>query len=247
MNSIVRNFIFVISRFKMASFLNVAGLSVAFTAFLILFMQIRYEWGYDRFHKHADRLYRLEIVFNNTGAQVVLNRPLIDRFLASSPHIEEGALINQWGDKIYITVDRDGERMTFQEKFCVCYPSYARVFDFDMVEGEAAALEEKGRVLIPASMAHRFFGDHPAVGQVLIGEGWTSEVGGVYRDFPSNSIVSNAVYRRISDKEGAGAWMQNNFECYLRLDDPASAPDVLAGFKKISVMTDGIGKRDNCV
>ena len=232
MNSIVRNFIFVISRFKMASFLNVAGLSVAFTAFLILFMQIRYEWGYDRFHKHADRLYRLEIVFNNTGAQVVLNRPLIDRFLASSPHIEEGALINQWGDKIYITVDRDGERMTFQEKFCVCYPSYARVFDFDMVEGEAAALEEKGRVLIPASMAHRFFGDHPAVGQVLIGEGWTSEVGGVYRDFPSNSIVSNAVYRRISDKEGAGAWMQNNFECYLRLDDPASAPDVLAGFKK---------------
>lgn len=81
MNSIVRNFIFVISRFKMASFLNVAGLSVAFTAFLILFMQIRYEWGYDRFHKHADRLYRLEIVFNNTGAQVVLNRPLIDRFL----------------------------------------------------------------------------------------------------------------------------------------------------------------------
>ena len=36
--------------------------------------------------------------------------------------------------------------MTFQEKFCVCYPSYARVFDFDMVEGEAAALEEKGRV-----------------------------------------------------------------------------------------------------
>ena len=38
MNSIVRNFVFVISRFKMASFLNVAGLSVAFTAFLILFM-----------------------------------------------------------------------------------------------------------------------------------------------------------------------------------------------------------------
>ncbi len=116
MNSIVRNFVFVISRFKMASFLNVAGLSVAFTAFLILFMQVRYEWGYDRFHKHADRLYRLEIVHNNKGAQVVLNRPLIDRFLASSPHIEEGALINRWGDKKYITVDRDGERMTFHEE-----------------------------------------------------------------------------------------------------------------------------------
>lgn len=70
--------------------------------------------------------------------------------------------------------------MTFHEEFYVCYPSFARVFGIDMVEGEAAALEEKGRVLIPASMAHRFFGDHPAVGQVLIGEGWMSEVGGVY-------------------------------------------------------------------
>ena len=138
MNSIVRNFVFVISRFKMASFLNVAGLSVAF---MILFMQVRYEWGYDRFHKHADRLYRLEIVHNNKGAQVVLNRPLIDRFLASSPHIEEGALINRWGDKKYITVDRDGERMTFHEELYACYPSYARVFNFDMVEGEAAGID----------------------------------------------------------------------------------------------------------
>ena len=65
MNSIVRNFVFVISRFKMASFLNVAGLSVAFTAFLILFMQIRYEWGYDRFHKHADRLYRFCLLYTS--------------------------------------------------------------------------------------------------------------------------------------------------------------------------------------
>ena len=36
MNSIVRNFVFVISRFKMASFLNVAGLFCGFYSFLDL-------------------------------------------------------------------------------------------------------------------------------------------------------------------------------------------------------------------
>ena len=241
MNSIVRNFVFVISRFKMASFLNVAGLSVAFTAFLILFMQVRYEWGYDRFHKHADRLYRLEIVHNNKGAQVVLNRPLIDRFLASSPHIEEGALINRWGDKKYITVDRDGERMTFHEELYACYPSYARVFNFDMVEGEAAALEEKGRVLIPASMAHRFFGNHPAVGQVLIGEGWTSEVGGVYRDFPSNSIVGAYRTRKA---QALGCKIILSVISVWIIRPPLRMSWLVS--RKISATTNGIGKRDNC-
>lgn len=37
-------------------------------------------------------------------------------------------------------VDRDGERMTFHEELYACYPAYARVSNFDTLEGEAAAL-----------------------------------------------------------------------------------------------------------
>ena len=43
MKTIIRNFINVLIRFKVATFLNVAGLAVAFAAFLIIMMQVSFE------------------------------------------------------------------------------------------------------------------------------------------------------------------------------------------------------------
>ena len=48
MRTILRNFLNVLRRFKMASFLNIVGLSVAFTAFLVIMMQVQYERTFDR-------------------------------------------------------------------------------------------------------------------------------------------------------------------------------------------------------
>ena len=48
MRTILRNFINVLRRFKMASFLNIVGLTVAFTAFLVIMMQVEYEHNFDR-------------------------------------------------------------------------------------------------------------------------------------------------------------------------------------------------------
>ena len=42
MKTIIRNFINVLIRFKVATFLNVAGLAVAFAAFLIIMVQVSF-------------------------------------------------------------------------------------------------------------------------------------------------------------------------------------------------------------
>ena len=43
MKTIIRNFINVLIRFKVATFLNVVGLAVAFAAFLIIMVQVSFE------------------------------------------------------------------------------------------------------------------------------------------------------------------------------------------------------------
>ena len=48
MKTIIRNFINVLIRFKVATFLNVAGLAVAFAAFLIIMVQVSFEHNFDR-------------------------------------------------------------------------------------------------------------------------------------------------------------------------------------------------------
>ena len=43
MNTILRNLFYTLRRFRMASNLNLLGLSVAFTAFILIMMKVGYE------------------------------------------------------------------------------------------------------------------------------------------------------------------------------------------------------------
>lgn len=233
MKILLHNVSGVFRRFKLATALNIAGMSVAFAVGLILLMQITYEWGFDRFHEHADCLYRLEITHGKeNGAQACLSRPLIEAFIASSPSIVKGALLDGFVDKQSIIVEQDGRREAYFEILYPVSADYAELFEFTMIEGERSALDLPDQVLIPQSMARKFFGPSPALGQKLQNENWTAIVGGVYKDLPNNSIVQNAIYKKIPDQYGANQWKQNNFECYLRLNHPASAEDLVDNFKQ---------------
>ena len=50
MKTILRNFFSVLRRFKTASVLNVLGLSIAFVAFMLIMMQVNYDYTFDRSH-----------------------------------------------------------------------------------------------------------------------------------------------------------------------------------------------------
>lgn len=95
MKTIVRNFLSVVRRFRVATLLNVVGLSVAFAAFIILMMQVLYDWGYDRSHTKADNVYRVGLVFPQQGNQVIHCRPFTEAFRNSSPHVREGGIFTE--------------------------------------------------------------------------------------------------------------------------------------------------------
>ena len=50
MKPIIRNLVSVARRFKLAATLNILGLSVAFAAFMVIMMQLEYDFGFDKFH-----------------------------------------------------------------------------------------------------------------------------------------------------------------------------------------------------
>ena len=68
MKTIIRNFINVLTRFKVATILNVAGLAVAFAAFIVILIQVNFEWMFDRCHPTSDRIYRNGNSTIGTGA-----------------------------------------------------------------------------------------------------------------------------------------------------------------------------------
>ncbi|MDR0749180.1 MAG: ABC transporter permease [Tannerellaceae bacterium] len=232
MKTLLRNFLSALRRFKMAVVLNIAGLSVAFAAFMVIFMQLNYDWTFDKFHKDADCIYRAEVTFDG-GAQAILSRPYAELFIHSSPHIKAGALTSPGGGFMVVTIDENGVRNSYKEKALKVYPEYTDVFEFRMYEGQSNAMHEPGTVLIPLSMAHKWYGNQPAVGkQFKTAEGGHPTVGGVYYDFPGNTIVSNAIYYPMSKEENINSWGNANYELYIRTDSPQNSEHLVENFKK---------------
>lgn len=194
-------------------------------------MQLNYDWSFDKSHKNADCIYRVERT-SGDGATVLTNRPLADVFFQSSPHIKAGALVSHWQKEIYFTIDKNGEKVSYLEPMVRVYPEYTDVFEFEMVEGKANALSEPEHVLIPQSIAKKLFGNESAINKQLRANDINYTIGGVYKDFPSNTVVANNIYFPIPKDENVHGWNNNNYELFIRVDAPENSKDLIENFKK---------------
>ena len=229
MRTILRNFLNVLRRFKMASFLNIVGLSVAFTAFLVIMMQVQYERTFDRCYPTASRICRVDM--NRGEGDIyasVIPQALANAAFTSSPHIESYTLLNSFTGKRYVIVGKGEEEKGFKEQLIPCYPDLAKVFELTIVEGVAACLEDPEKMMIPQSMARRMFGNESAIGKSVRVKDkipyWDETnfiVGAVYEDFPENSQLETGIYARMN-KRYEDDWFSQQFMGYLLLDSPES-------------------------
>ncbi len=240
MNTILKNFVNVLKHFKMASFLNIAGLCVAFAAFMVIIMQVKYERSFDRSYSTADRIFRVDMPRDmDDKFRTIITRGFSDEVFASSPHIEAGSILNMFTGIKYLTVGEGENRTGFRELVVTCYPSITEIFGFEMIEGASDCLKDPEKVIIPKSMAHRMFGEKSAIGQKIHSEDniWTKgintlTVGGVYKDITENSQLDNVIYTGI-DKSQENDFMSQNFLSYVLLDSPDSREVVEENFNRI--------------
>ena len=234
MKTILRNFFSVLRRCKAASVLNVLGLSIAFVAFMLIMMQVNYDYTFDCSHRNADAIFRVDIVHGSKGSQAIICRPFARAFTESSPHIKGGCLLNAWVGSPFFYVEQNGQRTGYRENAWEVTPGLLDVIHFDMLEGTAQALDEPGSVILPESMAKKIFGNETAVGKQLIApnvEMNAQIIKGVYKDFPRNSALQNVIYVAMNPKENYDNWGNWNYFFFVRLDDPANKENVLDNFK----------------
>lgn len=234
MKTVLRNFLCIIRRFKLATVLNVLGLSIAFTAFMVIMMQVWYDKTFDSCQPDASSIFRVDRQFED-GIIAVNSRPFARAFTESSPHIVAGTILQSWNSDVFYSVERNGEKENFQDPVIHVTPDITRVFHFDMAEGDDKALEQPQSVIIPVSLARRLFGNESALGKNLL----DTETGkimvtvtGVYKDFPRNSTLRNIIYRQMDPQENYDQWGNQNYYYFFRVDDPANIEEVKANFKK---------------
>ena len=169
---------------------NIFGLTLGMTAWVMLMMWVNHEMTYDDFHKNADHIYRPVAVWNETKGEPWFVKstpaPLPGMLKEQMPEVEHVVRVYKGRDKIF----QNGSQIFSESKVAYTDPSLFDIFNFSLKEGDVkTALSNPNNLVITQGMAKKYFGDQPAIGQSLIfQDSIPVTVTGILDDIPSNSV-----------------------------------------------------------
>ena len=193
-----------------AFWLNLLGLSLAFVIFYVLMAEVMWHVTFDRFHKDADRVCQVfyedtsleewEKIFPSLKEKKDFSASFSEEICRSTQDFEASVIVFNGYNYDLSPIDVEGMNEPIKAPVIDATEGLFEVFTFNLIEGDTAAIHDPNNVFIPLSLARKLFGESgPYVGR-RFGEKdfWEVCVGGVYRDFPTNSQLNNVMYRSFS-------------------------------------------------
>ena len=229
----LHNFLTTLRRYKASSLLNIVGLTLAFTAFYVILVQVRWEMTFNRAIPEAERIYLVAPLspFDETEYSINSPRPEGEQLIAQSPEIVAGGCIRPWRWEQPVWVRRGGDMLRLQASFNEVSAGFVETMGLQALEGELKALKQPNSIALSRSQAERlglrvgdvlWFGDEenrrPEV---------QKEVVAVYEDFPANSTFADVV--GLQDVGDQDLDAPNNWnDCYFVRLQPAADPETVA-------------------
>lgn len=218
------------------SIINILGLAVGLSIFSLISFYVYHEMSFDRYHKNADRIYRVvenlrtenELLF-----QSVSSPPMGPRLLKDFPEIENYVRFQRWN-----LLAQRNDISSYEPDSYIADSTVFDVFSFKLIHGDkSTALREPYSIVLTGSMAKRYFGDEDPVGQTIKMDYDNYKVTGVMEDVPENShfvftnLISFSTWSTNNKQAEEGEWYWNGFHTYLLLRDAQAAENVRTKMK----------------
>ncbi|MEM6816917.1 MAG: ABC transporter permease, partial [Bacteroidota bacterium] len=220
---------------KFYSFINVSGLSIGITCFLLISLYVLNELKYDTFHRDADTIYRMDFAGNINGSEFIIaqsSAPAATTLKEEYPEVLDATRFRNTGNWIIRRKEEDNayneDDVIFADK------NFFEFWDFELVSGDPkSCLERPNTLAISQTLATKIFGDQNPIGEIVIldnKEDW--EVTAVYEDMPSISHFSYEMLLSMENTEDAKSkmWMSFNFNTYLKLQAGFNPKELEAKF-----------------
>jgi len=210
---------------NLLSFLiNLLGLAIGMTAFILIIQYVRFELSYDNFHELGDRIYRIQQDRYNKGELTTqwaagcsaVGQALYENF----PEVENFTRF-QTASGIISYDDR-----RFKEtKIYLADTSFFDVFSFPLIEGDPSEILKKPfETVLSESAAAKYFGDEETVGKsILFNDGLELNIVGIFKDAPINShlypeiVVSWETLISLRGSDVYNTWQWDGFFNYIVL------------------------------
>ncbi len=239
-----KNFLMTLKRYKVASLLNVLGLTLAFVAFYIIASQVWYTLTYNSTLKDADSTYLISPNFgsDNSDPQWSSNSPgnLAYEAAEQFPDAEEVASYSPYPGINRIWVKKnDLHYDSFNDYVYQATPNIPDFFGFECLAGSFAELKNPNTVIMSRSEAEKL---GLGVGDVIYFEGGRhfddgkptvqQTIVAIFEDMPKNSLFGQ--WGIVQGDEGVHTVGNNNWNYlnFVRMREGADLNTYIEIFKK---------------
>lgn len=198
-------------RHKSFSFINIAGLMVGLTSFILISMYVQHQLSFDKFHENKDQIYRItdgEKAFVPSVVGALLDRSFEDEIVASARLIVLGSRTFQVKQETYIA------NVHYLE------PAFFKMFTFPLLYGDKdQVFANPSSLVISEKEAIARYGQSDVVGETLTIFGRTYTITGVLAPFPKNSLIQMDYAAQLSDVPWTldEQWTNDGFYTFLQL------------------------------
>ena len=201
------------------TFINIAGLAIGLSCFILIALYVVDELSYDRFYPNAERIYRIDADIKFGGNQLTLTEssdPMGSTLKKDYPQVEEYTRIYaSEGDKLV----RKGNDYINEDKIVYADSTFFKIFPQKLISGETKdALDAPNTVVISETAAKKYFSTGDAAGKIVEIDKKPFKVTAVIKDMPHNSHFHFDFILSMKNVDyGWNNFLSNNFQTYIEL------------------------------
>ena len=208
------------------SFLNILGMTLGITSALFLILYVSDELSFDRYHEKGDRIYRVQSHITETDDEftwIVAQIPFAQQVMEDYPEVENVSRLFDFQRALF----KNGDIEFTEEEVMYADSTFFDIFTYKTLEGSTKeALDKPNSIVLTETMADRYFGGEPALGNTLTVGEEVYTITAVMEDVPRNSHIRfDGLVSRNSLPAQMGNWGNFGVFTYLLLqegEDPAA-------------------------
>lgn len=219
---------------RLFTFINISGLAIGIASFLLVAVFIADEYSFDKYHKNADRIYRIVLDFTSDGTVTnwaKTSAPIGQYLTGAFPEIEQVVRLRKNPGTDLLTYDN---MQFYEERLFFADSSLFKVFDFKLIKGNpSSALSVKHSIVISESLAKKYFNNEDAIGKSLrLNNQIDLDITGIIQDIPGNShfiadaFISFSSLDDLLGEKRLAHWGQFDHYTYVLLTNNAKPEEV---------------------
>ena len=183
-------------RHKLFTLINITGLSIGISAFLVIYLIVHYDFTFDKFQKDGDRIYRVVMNMTSQGQKNYSSGvpgPLAGAIKSQATGIAEITPLYQLSPHfVYIDKDKNVQkRFKNQDRIILADQQYFKIFNYVWLAGSSQhALDAPGQVVLTSKQARLYFPSLPyreMIGKVVTYDTLKTTVSGIVETLTENT------------------------------------------------------------